>query len=108
MDWYSRIGFIETQRKLIDTIEGINDDSMRRLFELANPRPLEILGTLNRGDDILILKLKEDIRQNVNMLGQIGLGTPILIEVKKRIKEGRNHRNVLGVPLPNRNDSQNQ
>jgi hypothetical protein len=87
MDWFSRIGFVQSHRRQIYDIQKIQDDSMHRFYELTNPKPMEIFRKQVRGDENLILKVKEDIRSNTRLLAELGLGTPVLAAIKRRIED---------------------
>jgi hypothetical protein len=86
MDWFTSVGFVQSHRRQTDDIEKINNDSMHRLYQLTHQN---ILGKIERGDESLILKLKDDIRQNVRMLAELGDGTPVISAIKKRIEDAR-------------------
>ena len=91
MDWFSRIGFVQSHRRQIDDIEKIHNDSMHRFYELAHPTPylMQIInkGKPQQGDENIILKLKEDIRENIRLQLELGLGTPVISAIKRRIDD---------------------
>lgn len=88
MDWFTRIGFVQSHRRQIDDIEKINQDSLHRLYELTHHKDWmgkEVKPT--NSDGFLILKLKEDIRANIKLLAELALGTPVITAIKKRIED---------------------
>ena len=87
MDWFTRIGFVQSHRRQMEDIQKIQDDSLHYFYELTNPKPMQIFGTKIRGDENLILNLKEDIRANTRLLAEMALGTPILAAIKRRIED---------------------
>jgi hypothetical protein len=57
----------------LKTLERIQDDSLRQLF----------IETIKQDrDEDKILELKRDIRDNVKLLSELGLGTPIISAIK--------------------------
>ena len=53
-------------------------------------------GKPQRGDENLILKLKDDIRQNIRLQAELALGTPVLAAVKKRMENAYSLENGNG------------
>ena len=79
--WFSyfcRIGFVEIHKKVMEDLQMIQDDSLRRLYE-EKFKPEE------KRDDNLILKLKKDIRENCLMLSEFSVDTPVIAGVKARL-----------------------
>ena len=76
LDHFSRIGFVQHHKKQLEDAQRIQDHSLRQLVtEISRNMP----------DQNLILKLKHDIRENIRLLTDLGLGTPILSAIKARI-----------------------
>ncbi len=75
---FSRIGFVQSHRKNIEDIQRLQDDSMHQLF---------IESTKNDRNEVMILKLKQDIRENIKLLSELGLGTPILSAIKSKLEQ---------------------
>ena len=62
----------------MDFIQKIQDDSLRQFFIETNRNQA------NRDED-KIKGLKQDIRDNVKLLSELGLGTPIISAIKSKI-----------------------
>lgn len=76
LDHFSRIGFVQHHKKQLEDAIRIQDHSLRQLVpEISRNMP----------DQDLILKLKRDIRENIRLLTDLGLGTPIISALKARI-----------------------
>ena len=75
LSYFTRIGFVNLQKKLIDDIQGQYDDTMHQLF-------VEI--TKNPRNEELIIKLKKQHIDCANMLSEMSLGIPVLAGVKAR------------------------
>lgn len=83
--WYSyftRIGFVELHKKQMDTIQMIQDDSLRRFYLEA---------TKENRDENLILRLKNEIRETSKLLSEFSLGTPVVAGIKAKLEKA-NHR----------------
>ena len=106
MDHFTRIGFVQNHRRQIEDIQKIQDDSMHRFYELTNP-PKNILANNRRGDENLILKLKEDIRVNARLLSELGIGTPIIAAIKRRIEDAYSFQTNLKNINANSSDDDN-
>jgi hypothetical protein len=82
--WYSyftRIGFVELHKKQMDTIQMIQDDSLRRFYLEA---------TKENRDENLILRLKNEIRETSKLLSEFSLGTPVVAGIKAKLEKA-NH-----------------
>jgi len=77
---FTRVGFVSNHKKQIEYIEKIQDDSLRQLFIEEN-RP-------NRNERI-ILRIKQDIRENTQLLSELNAGTPIISALKARLESIR-------------------
>ena len=76
LDHFSRIGFVQHHKKQLEDAQRIQNHSLRQLVtEISRNMP----------DQDLILKLKHDIRENIKLLTDLALGTPILSAIKARI-----------------------
>ena len=78
LNHFTRIGFVKHHRKLMDNIQTILDDSNRRLLLELQRRP---------PNQELILKIKTDIRESANLLSELGLGTPIVAQIRAKLAE---------------------
>jgi hypothetical protein len=45
--------------------------------------------------DIPFQKLKQDIRDNVKLLSDLGMGTPIIAAIKRRIDDAKTEKHML-------------
>jgi hypothetical protein len=77
--WFSqftRIGFVELHKKVMESLEKSYDDTMHQLLieQRKNPR-----------NEIVILKLKGDQRKTGLMLSQMSLGTHVIAGVKAKL-----------------------
>ena len=82
--WYSyftRIGFVELHKKQMDTIQMIQDDSLRKFYLEA---------TKENRDENLILRLKNEIRETSKLLSEFSLGTPVVAGIKAKLEKA-NH-----------------
>jgi hypothetical protein len=75
---FTRIGFVKNLKKQMDDIERIQEDSQKQLYLEMKKEPR---------DNRLILMLKNDIRQNSMLLAEYGLSTPIIAQLKERLKK---------------------
>ena len=66
LNHFTRIGFVQHHKEQIEHIQRLEEDSMRQFF-------IETIKQ-DRNED-RILKLKQDIRDNVKLLSELGLGT---------------------------------
>ena len=80
LNYFTRIGFVLHHKEQIETTQKIQEDSLRQLS-------LET-GKETR-DEVRIKSLKHDIRENVRLLSELGLGTPIIAAIKRRIDGAR-------------------
>ena len=74
---FTRIGFVKNHQQDIEVIQKLRDDSIRQLFieQIRKPR-----------DEYKILKLKQDIRDNTQLLSELNLGTPIISAIKAKLE----------------------
>lgn len=80
LNHFTRIGFVQHHKEQIEHIQKLQDDSLKQFY----------LETINeqRNED-KILKLKQDIRDNVKLLSELGLGTPIISAIKAKIEDAK-------------------
>ena len=78
LDYFSRIGFVQSHRKHIEDIQRLQDDSINQLF---------IESSKHDRNEVTILKLKQDIRENIKLLSELGLGTPIVSAIKSKLEQ---------------------
>ena len=75
---FTRIGFVQHHRKLIDNLERIYEDNLNRFFIESRKEP--------RNDE-LILKINANIRENTRLLCELGLGSPIIAGIKSKLQQ---------------------
>jgi mevalonate kinase len=75
-----QIGFVKHHKEQIEHIQRLQDDSMRQFFVESIKQ--------NRNED-KILKIKQDIRDNVKLLSELGLGTPIISAIKSKLEDAK-------------------
>lgn len=80
LNHFTRIGFVQHHKEQIDTIQKIQDDSLRQFL-------IEINHNQENRDEDKIMKLKQDIRDNVKLLSELGLGTPIISAIKAKLQQ---------------------
>lgn len=78
LEYFTRIGFVETHKKHIEDVQRLQNDSMYRFYEMIQDR--------EKYDDEKVLKLKHDIRENIQLLSDLGLGTPIISAIKSKLE----------------------
>jgi hypothetical protein len=77
MNYFTKTGFVVQHHQLLITARRLLEGSMKELlFEEEK----------SHHNYNLILKLKEDIRQNIRILNEFVLGTPIIARIKERIE----------------------
>ena len=87
---FTRIGFVQLHKKLMDNLERIYEDNLNRFFIESRKEP--------RNEE-LILKLNANIRENTTLLSNLSMGSPIIAAVKAKLQryesqskiEYRNH-----------------
>lgn len=81
---FTRIGFVANHREHIEHIERIRDDSLRQLFIETMKQPR---------NEPIILKIKQDIRDNTQLLSELNLGTPIISAIKAKLESRERENN---------------
>jgi len=76
---FTRIGFVVTQQQVFEGAKHLLESTMRRLLREENKEE-------DKQDDYLILKLKEEIRQESKLVSEFSLGTPILSNIKEQMQ----------------------
>jgi mevalonate kinase len=85
LNYFTRIGFVQHHKEQMEHIQRVEEDSMRQFFVET------IKG--NRNED-KILKLKQDIRDNVKLLSELGLGTPIISAIKAKLERQEDAKTI--------------
>ena len=78
LNYFTRVGFVKHHKEQIESIQKLQDDSLGQFFIESNRN--------SRNED-LIIKLKQDIRDNTKLLSELGLGTPIISAIKTKLQE---------------------
>lgn len=78
LNYFTRIGFVLHHKKQMEDAIRIQDHSLRD-FITEISRPLE------ERDHDRIYKIKNDIRENIRLLTDLGLGTPIISALKAKL-----------------------
>ena len=74
---FTRIGFVQHHKKLMDNLERIYEDNLNRFFIASRNEP--------RNEE-LILKLNANIRENTTLLSNLSMGSPIIAAVKAKLQ----------------------
>lgn|GEM_PF-2149981 len=87
LSYFTRIGFVLHHKKLIEDAMRIQNDSLREFItETSRPTtPPRDNPTVQLRDQDYVLKLKNDIRENIRLLTDLGLGTPIISALKAKL-----------------------
>jgi hypothetical protein len=82
---YTRVGYVRDHMEALEHVKMINADSRRQLFfeMIKSPR-----------DEKLILEIKQDIRDNIHLLSELSLGTPIIASIKAKIQQLENQNDT--------------
>lgn len=91
LNYFTRIGFVKHHKEIIDNARVLLADSNRRLIMETSQEV--------RNED-RIFKLKADIRESLLLLSELGLGTPIIAEIRAKLakKEEAQSQNAQVVP----------
>jgi hypothetical protein len=90
MNHFTRIGFVIHHKKQIEDAMRIQNHSMRD-FITEISRPAE------ESDHDLIYKIKHDIRENIRLLTDLGLGTPIISALKSKLDKVEEKHNATSI-----------
>ena len=85
LNYFTRIGFVQHHKEQMEHIQRVEEDSMLQFFVETIKR--------NRNED-RILKLKQDIRDNVKLLSELGLGTPIISAIKAKLERQEDAKTI--------------
>jgi hypothetical protein len=80
LNHFTRLGFVQHHKEQMETIQKIQDDSLRQFL-------IEINHNQDNRDEDKIMKLKQDIRDNVKLLSELELGTPIISAIKAKMQQ---------------------
>jgi hypothetical protein len=77
LNFFSKIGFVVNHKRIIDTVEMVQKDTIRDYLIMQNSE---------NKDPEEIRKIRNDIRENCKLLQELSLGTPIIAQIKTRIE----------------------
>src|SRR6266498_1937977 len=88
LQWFTRIGFVQNHKEQMEIVRKILGHSLSEYDEeRAKEKP---------NVDIL-MKLTKDVRANLRLLCELGLGTPIIAAIKERIDRSFEQGKKLGL-----------
>lgn len=88
LNHFTRIGFVIHHKKMIEDAMRIQDHSLRDFItEISREIP----------DHDLIYKIKNDMRENIRLLTDLGLGTPIISALKAKLDKVEKPVNVISI-----------
>ena len=79
---FTRIGFVQLHRKLVDNLMKIYEDNMNRFYIVSRE-----IRNGNTRDEETLFKLNREIRENTKMLSELSLGTPIIAAIKSKLQQ---------------------
>lgn len=80
LTYFTKAGFLLHHKQLLDSINMIQQDNFKRLVkELEKPSEQQ--------NELKVLTIKRDIRENVKTLAELGTSTPIVSQVKKKMEQ---------------------
>lgn len=82
---YTRVGYVKDHMEALEYVKMINGDSRKQLFNEMQRKPR---------NEKLILQIKQDIRDNIHLLSELSLGTPIIAGIKAKIQQLESERNA--------------
>jgi hypothetical protein len=91
LSYFSRIGFVQHHKEQIDNIKKVQEERLKQFF-------IELQKPIKERNDAKISRINHDIRENARLLSELGLGTPILASIKRKIQEN----NTLAQTIPER------
>jgi len=76
LNYFTKIGFTVKHKQIIDTIEMVQQDTIRDyLIEQNSPNK----------DKLEIRQLRYDIRENAKLIQELSLGTPIIAQIRAKV-----------------------
>jgi hypothetical protein len=88
LNWFTRIGFVQNHKEQMEVIRKLLGDSLN---DYDKERSKE-----NPNREFLLI-LAKDIRANVRMLSELGVGTPIIAAIKEKLDWVREQQKKLGI-----------
>jgi hypothetical protein len=78
LDYYTRVGFVRHHKEQIESIQVIQNFSLRQFYVETQKEDSE-------RDETKIRDLMNDIRENVKLLSQPGIETPFASSIKSKV-----------------------
>ena len=88
LNHFTRIGFVQHHKEQIEVIQKIQADSLKQFYVETQKKAR---------DEFKISRLKSDIRENVKLLSELGLGTPIISAIKAKMQDKDAHVETIQV-----------
>lgn len=85
LNHFTKIGFMQHHRKLMDDLGKIQDDRLRAFFQ-------ESIKPLAERDESKLSQLNHDIRENAKLLAEFNLSTPVISSIKAKLEEAKLER----------------
>lgn len=85
LNQFTRIGFVQNHRKLLDDATKVYEGSLNRYF---------IESIRNPPDKELIIKLESSYRENAKLVSDLSAGTPIIAALKAKLQESNNNKGL--------------
>jgi hypothetical protein len=80
LNYFSRIGFVVNHKRIIDTVEMVQTDTIKDYLIMQNSK---------NKDPEELRKIRYDIRENAKLLQELSLGTPIIAQIKNKINQAQ-------------------
>jgi len=75
-DWFTRIGFVQHHKRHMEDLLKVQDDSMHQFYVETQKEPR---------DWRTISQLNYNIRENIRLLSELSLGTPIIAAIRSKL-----------------------
>ena len=79
-DWFTRIGLVLNHKKQMGDLQKVQDETMHQFYLETQKEPR---------DWRIISQLSYNIRENVKLLSELGLGTPIISAIRSKLEKAR-------------------
>ena len=80
-EWFTRIGFVQSHKRHMEDLVKVQDDIMHQFYLETQKEPR---------DWRIISQLNYNIRENIKLLSELGLGTPHYSSHKIKVRKDRN------------------
>lgn len=75
-EWFTRIGFVQNHKRHMEVLQKVQDDNMNQFYVETQKEPR---------DWRIISQINYNIRENVKLLSELGLGTPIIAAIRSKL-----------------------